>query len=118
MADAALFVGWGAPVRGREQKALQVFSESMAYWGQLQQQGAIEGVEAYLLAPHGGDLGGFAVLKGDEAKLDEVRRSEEFKRMVARAQLIVEDVGVVPAWTGQALAAQMGTFSAQVAELA
>lgn len=118
MADAALFIGWGTPVRGREQKAIQVFNESMTYWGQLQQQGAIEAVETYLLAPHGGDLGGFALLKGDAAKLDEVRRSDEFQRLVTRAQLIVESLGVVPATTGQALAAQLGTFAAQAGELA
>ena len=117
MADAALVIGWGTPGRGREQKAIQVFGESMAYWGQLQQQGAIEAAEAYLLAPHGGDLGGFAVLKGDAAKLDEVRRSDDFQRIVTRAQLIVDSLGVVPATTGQALAAQMATFTAQAAEL-
>jgi len=34
MADAGLFVGWGIPVRGREAKSLEVFNESVQYWGQ------------------------------------------------------------------------------------
>ena len=29
MADAGLFVGFGRPVRGREQLALQVFNEAL-----------------------------------------------------------------------------------------
>ena len=31
MADAGLFIGWGAPVRGREAKSLEVFSEALAW---------------------------------------------------------------------------------------
>ena len=36
MADAGLFIGWGAPVRGREAKGLEVFTEALAYYGRLQ----------------------------------------------------------------------------------
>jgi hypothetical protein len=38
MADAGLFIGWGAPVRGREAKGLEVFTEALAYYGRLQQE--------------------------------------------------------------------------------
>jgi hypothetical protein len=118
MADAALFIGWGNPVRGREQTSLGVFNESMAYWGQLQAQGEIESVQAFMLEPHGGDLGGFALLLGSRTKLDEIRASDDFQRLVARAGLIVDNLGIVMAATGEALGAQMGMFQAQVAELA
>jgi hypothetical protein len=36
MADEALFIGWGEVVRGRERKAVEVFNESLQYYGQLQ----------------------------------------------------------------------------------
>ena len=39
MADAALFIGWGQVVRGREKRAVQVFNESVEYWGGLQGDG-------------------------------------------------------------------------------
>ena len=65
MAGEALFIGWGAVVRGREQQALQVFQESMQYYGGLQQEGRIESFDVYLLAPHGGDLNGFVILRGE-----------------------------------------------------
>ncbi len=45
MADAGLFIGWGGPVRGREAKGLEVFSEALAYFGQLQDDGTIESFE-------------------------------------------------------------------------
>ena len=69
MADAGLFIGWGAPVRGREAKGLEVFSEALSYDGRLQQEGVIEGFETALLEPHGGDLQGFVLIRGSEDKL-------------------------------------------------
>jgi hypothetical protein len=117
MANAAIFIGWGNPTRGREQKALQVFGESVTYWTQLQQDGAIESFETYLAEPHGGDLNGFAILKGDLPKLHEVRQREDFQRLVARAGLIVDNLGVINAATGDGLAAQMAMYGEQLGDL-
>src|SRR6185312_8632833 len=36
MADEALFVGWGPVVRGREQVALEIFQETLEFWGRAQ----------------------------------------------------------------------------------
>ena len=55
MADSGLFIGWGEVVRGREERALEVFNETIAYYGQLQADGRIESFEPCLLEPHGGD---------------------------------------------------------------
>jgi len=117
MADAGIFIGWGPPVRGREAKSLEVFNESVQYWGQLQQDGKIESFEVALLSPHGGDLGGFALLRGTQEGLDEVRNSDEFTRILARAGLIIEGLGVVGAVLGEQLGTQMGIYQEQIAEL-
>src|SRR5262249_25029184 len=90
MADAGLFIGWGAPVRGREAKGLEIFNEALAYYGRLQQDGVIEGFETAILEPHGGDLQGFILLRGGEEKLAQLRVDDEFVRMSTRAALIVE----------------------------
>jgi hypothetical protein len=117
MADAAIFIGWGIPVRGREAKAVAVFNESVQYWTGLQQQGQIESFDVALLEAHGGELNGFALLRGSREQLHDVRNSEEFRRHVTRAQLIVENLGVVNASFGQALADQMALYQSQVGEL-
>lgn len=117
MAGEALFIGWGQVVRGREQKAFEVFNESVQYWGSLQQDGKIDSLDVVLLTPHGGDLAGYALLKGDAASLDEVRRSEEFQRSTVRAAMIVDGIGVVDAFTGESLGEQMTLFQAQIEEL-
>jgi hypothetical protein len=64
MADAGLLIGWGDLVRGREAKGLEVFNETLAYFGRLQQDGEIESFDTAILEPHGGDLGGFILLRG------------------------------------------------------
>lgn len=104
MAGEALFIGWGAVVHSREKQALGVFQESLEYYGRLQQEGRIEGFDVFLLSPHGGDLQGFAVLRGDRMALAEIRFSEEFERLIARASAIVNAPGVIPAYGGEALA--------------
>jgi hypothetical protein len=110
MAGDALFLGWGPVVRGRELKALEVFQETLTYYGTLQQDGRIDSFEPVLIAPHGSELAGFILLRGSRASLDEIRSSDEFRRLVARAAAVVDDVGVIDAYTGEALAQQMAIF--------
>ena len=110
MADDALFIGWGEVVRGREMKAVEVFNESLEYYGQLQQDGKIEGFDVFFLGPHGGDLGGFIMLRGERESLDEIERTPEFERLQTRVAMIVDGSGAVPAVTGEALARQLAHF--------
>jgi hypothetical protein len=117
MADAAIFVGWGQVVRGRETKALAVFNESLAYYAGLQQNGTIESYEPVLLSAHGGDLAGFVLIRGDRSKLDALKATDEFTRQTFRANLIVENLGVIDAAIGASLASGMASFAAQIGEL-
>lgn len=96
-----LFIGWGETVRGREQKALQVFGEAVQYWQGLMQRGVVESFEAYRLSPHGGDLSGFLIGRGEPEKLAKLQLEEEFIRLGLRAAAVVEHFGVVNAVTGQ-----------------
>jgi hypothetical protein len=118
MPDDALFLGWGEVVRGREGKALEVFNESLEYYAKLQQEGKLESFEPWFLAPHGGDLDGFILLRGEPAQLDEIMRSPEFESLQARVGLIVDRLGVVPASTGESLARQMRQFQEAISDIA
>jgi hypothetical protein len=117
MAKSALFIGWGPAIPGREQKALDLFSEAMQYYARLQQQGDIESVEPVLLEAHGGDLGGFIFLRGDTERLARLRSSPEFIDYTTRAQLVLTNVGVVGAWYGDELQQLMAGFGRHVAAL-
>lgn len=117
MADSALFIGWGPAVRGREQVASAVFGEAVALWTKLQEEGVLEGWEAYFLEPHGGDLEGFFLLHGDRDKLAAARVSEEMDVVVQRAAMVVDRMGVVGAATGARIESSMARFLANAAEL-
>jgi hypothetical protein len=117
MAEMGVFIGWGPPVHGREAKGLEVFNEAVEYWGGLQQQGEIESFEVALLYPHGGDLAGFALLRGSGESLDQIRASDDFNRLIARAGLFVENLGIVSAALGDSLGPQLARYQEALGEL-
>jgi hypothetical protein len=114
MADAGLFIGWGEVVRGREERALEVFNETIAFYGQLQADGRIESFEPCLLDPHGGDLAGFVLLRGSAEQMDALHHDDEFQRQVTRANFIVDDLGIIHAYLGEELGRQMSRYQAEL----
>jgi hypothetical protein len=117
MADRALFIGFGNPVRGREERAIAVFGEFVAMLGQMQSDGRIEGVDVTLLDPHGGDLGGFFRAHGSAEQCAALQNDDEFRRAVIDAGLIVENIGVVPAATGERVGRQMAMYAEALGKL-
>jgi hypothetical protein len=117
MADAGLFIGWGEVARGREERALEVFNETIGYYGRLQEEGRIESFEVSLLQPHGGDLAGFVLLRGSRDQMDAIQHDEEFERLMTRANFIVDNLGVVPADIGEGVARQIGIYESEVSAL-
>ncbi len=117
MAKGALFVGWGALIPGREKAAAPVLHEAVAHLTRLQREGAIDGFEAVTLEPHGGDLAGFILVKGDREAIDRLRASAEFARIAVRIQLVHQNVGIVGAYTGEEMRALFGIWAEQENEL-
>jgi hypothetical protein len=117
LADAGIFIGWGANVPGREEKGLTVFNESIQYWGGLQESGKIESFEVVLLTPHGGELEGFALLRGSRDQVGALLMEDEFERQTTRASFIVQNVGVVPAVLGEGMGRSIDVYQKQFGEL-
>jgi hypothetical protein len=118
MADFGLFIGFGQPARGREIQAAKVFGETLAYYGELQKRGEIESFQVAILEAHGGELGGFILLRGERERLDKVRASAEFERLVLRANFIAESIGVVSALLDGEAARFVGGAAALTSDLA
>jgi GNAT superfamily N-acetyltransferase len=110
MADRALFIGFGQPVRGREERAVEVFNEFVEMFGRMQSDGRIDGIDVALLDPHGGDLGGFFMVHGSGDQCAALSMDEEFRRASIDASLIVENFGVVPAATGEGVGTEMAQY--------
>lgn len=117
MADHGLFIGWGPTRPGREAITGQVLAEAQAYWGELRDAGQIEGFEVVLLAAHGGDLDGFALLRGDRERLARLRMTPEFARMTMRIETCVEHAGVVDAYLDAGVTELASRWQEAIADL-
>lgn len=118
MADAGLFIGWGKVVRGREAQAVESFNATVDFLGRRQGDGRIEGFEICFLDRHGGDLDGFMLVRGSVDQMNALHDDEEFMRLVMRADLLIESLGVVRAYLNEAIAQQMAMFQEEIAALA
>jgi hypothetical protein len=114
MADRLLFLNWGSPVRGMEERSVEVFNEALGYYGRLQQEGRIESFEVVLLSPNGG-LNGYMELRGSAAQLAAVREDMAFRRILVDAGMIVDDLRITDGYCNEGVAEAMGIFQEAVA---
>jgi hypothetical protein len=116
MADRVLFIGWGTPVRGMEERGLEVFNEALGLLGRMQQDGRIEGFDVVLLGPNA-MLNGYIQVNGTADQITGVREDEEFQRNTADAMLIVDDLCHVEGYTNEGVARQMTLYQEAVAKV-
>ena len=74
-------------------------------------QGRVASVEPFFLEPHGGDLEGFFLVRGEQDELNKIRSEDDFQRLAVRAQVVVQNFGVVGAITGERLNDHMAWFA-------
>ena len=103
MADRVIFTGWTRPVVGREKQAMQLFQKATAYYSKLKTEGKIESFESVMLMPHGGDLNGFTLIRGDAKKLAEFHDEATAVELRMEAAYCLEGYGVIVGYTGEAL---------------
>jgi hypothetical protein len=102
MATAVLFIGWNRPHVGMEDKAYGwLTNEGMAML-RKQEGKAFERMEMFALTAHGGDMNGGIIIFGERAKLDEMRRTDEFEAFAMKMSGMFDRFGVVPGvnWDG------------------
>jgi hypothetical protein len=116
MADRVLFIGWGTPVRGSEERGLEVFNEVMGLYGRMQQDGRIEGFDVALLDPNT-DLGGYIAVRGTAAQIAAVREDNEFRRTMIDASLAVDDLRVCEGFTNEGIAQEMALYQEAITKV-
>jgi hypothetical protein len=117
MADRILFIGWGASVRGREERGLEVFDAAVGFYGRCQQEGRIESFDVILLDPHGGGLAGYMELHGSADQLTALREDQEFRRILVDASLIVDELGIVDGFANEGIAREMALYREAIAQV-
>ena len=116
MADHMLFFGWSGVVRGREDRAVEVFNESVGFYGRLQQEGRIESFDVRFLSPNG-SLDGYFELHGSAQQIAELKEDSEFMRLTTDASLIIEGHRVIDGVTNQGIADQMAIYQEALAKI-
>lgn len=106
MAERILFIGWGTPVRGREQQAVEAFDAGVVLFWRMQRQGRVAHVDVGLLEPATG-LGGWVALHGSPEQLAAVREDDAFRRALIASELVVDDLRLSTCATGEAVAREM-----------
>jgi hypothetical protein len=116
MADRMLLISWGTPVRGLEERGLEVFNEALGLMGRMQQDGRIESFDVALLRPNG-DLNGFVMVRGTAAQIDAIQQDEEFVRNTADAAMIVDGLRHTEGFINEGVAGQIEIYREAIAKV-
>jgi hypothetical protein len=87
--QAALVTTWSQPARGREGKALEAFMDFLTFWGKKAADGKVSEPDTFFTVDGGRGMG---IVKGPSDVLQEAVESEEYERLITKAQLTVEDL--------------------------
>lgn len=117
MTDTALFIGWGPTYPGREHHARKLFEETLEIFQAQVRAGEIESFEPVLLGPHGGELEGFILVKGDLDKLTALQKRKDVERLRIKAQALGPHFGIVFATIGDGVKRSFALFDEVVKEL-
>lgn len=114
MSDRVLVIGWGVPVRGAEERGLEVFNEALGLLGRMQQEGRIESFDVCLFEPNT-QLNGLVLIRGSVEQINALREDPDFRRNTADAQLIVENLHHLTGRTNEGIAEMMGIYQQAIA---
>ncbi len=88
----------------------------MGLYGRMQQEGRIEKFNVVLLDPSG-DLSGYIELHGSAEQLSAARESEEFRRTLVEASLIVDGLRMIEGFTNEGIAREMALYQESIARV-
>ena len=114
MGSNVILFGWNRPLPGREKISAEHFQDFVKYLGGLQQKGVISAFDTVFLNPHGGDMNGFFLIRGENTKLDSLVATKEWETHMIRAQHHLDGAGAVRGQTGELVAEAMATWTENI----
>ena len=112
--DAAIVLTYGRPSPGREGKALEAFTEAMAFFGTRSHEGAC-GEPLTFSGASGKSL---MLIPGDFEKLTTLVRTEEYRDLFTKALFAVPDIGYEIGDFGAGVQSSMARWTRIGSELA
>ena len=111
MGSNVVFFAWDRSIPGRERASGAHFQEFVQYLGSLQRDGTIQSFETVFLDPHGGDMNGFFLVRGERQKLDELVASTPWLTHITRASSHLNRAGTVRGVTGELVMERMALWT-------
>ena len=111
---AALVTTWGSPVPGREGKSIEAFMDYLTLLGKQAADDNVSEPQAFFKYDGSGGMG---MVQGDSAKLLELWESMEFREMLSKAQLTVQDLHTEIYAAGDTVQDLVGNFSRVAGEM-
>ena len=113
MKELGCLVRWGRVVPGREEKAVELFTEVTKYYGELMASGYLTYFEPFFYLSGDGEIdNGFFVLKGP--KITEILESEEMLRFKTRSELCLSHLTTELLLVGEEVLKQVTRFTEEV----
>ena len=112
--QAAMVTTWESSVPGREGKAIETFMDYLTLMGKQAAEGNISEPEAYFKYDGSGGMG---IVRGDSNMLLELWESDDFRNVIARAQLTVQNLHTEMYAAGDSVQDQVGTFTSVAGEM-
>ncbi|MBI2372829.1 MAG: hypothetical protein HYV07_02400 [Deltaproteobacteria bacterium] len=113
MASAVLFLGWNRPHVGKEDQAYAFLAGEATQYLQSVKDTYFERMDLIVLTPHMGTTNGAFILHGTRAKLDELRRTDEFEAFSMRMSRLLDGYGVVPGLNEEGVRGVMSRMAAK-----
>jgi len=114
MANGAIIITWGNPVRGREMQSLDVFGRSLAYWDEQAKEGRIHGHHEYFaVTGNATQRQGTMVIEGDLDELARLMIDEQNTGLLGAPSMIVEnlDTSLCEANSDEAITRYVGVLN-------
>src|SRR5262245_42207925 len=110
MANWGIFIGWKRPHTGKEAGANAKFGEFAGYCAKLVAEKQIENFEPVLLTPHGGDLNGFFLMRGERGKLNALKESNQFKEWITWGSIYLDGFGLTECALGDTVMEEVARY--------
>jgi hypothetical protein len=89
--NVGYIIKYGRLVPGREEKAFELFSETMTFWQEQVKKGAISYFEPFLYASGDSETDlGFFLVKGPEERIREILDTEAYRVLLTKGTYVVE----------------------------
>jgi hypothetical protein len=116
--ETGLLVRWGQVIPGREEQALALFDESVAYYERLREAGKLTSYEPFMYNTSDFESEtGFFILKGPVAEIFAIMDSDEYKNLVTKGTLLLHHLSINLLTVGDGVIGQVDRFNKARTEL-